>query len=216
MPVFPCCLRREGRPHGHLAARRRDRRPDQASRTAGHDLRAEAHPVELLSLSGQLGAHVRATVSSFGPILLGKVLDPEQDASRSRKRLRSRRLRQSKGRDVQGRRRPRRRRAGHRRGVRESHAHDRRRATHAPDCLRRPLRQEMARSYRPHVRRTSASAASRSFQNVFVRSTSSGPPSQSTCRWTDGSSRRPRGEGPEVRREVHRGPTMARNGRRVR
>ena len=35
----------------------------------------KAHPVELLSLSGALGARVRATVSSFGPILLGKVLD---------------------------------------------------------------------------------------------------------------------------------------------
>jgi uncharacterized protein len=35
----------------------------------------KAHPVELLSLSGALGAQVRATVSSFGPILLGKVLD---------------------------------------------------------------------------------------------------------------------------------------------
>jgi DNA helicase HerA-like ATPase len=34
-----------------------------------------AHPVELLSLSGALGAPVRATVSSFGPLLLGKVLD---------------------------------------------------------------------------------------------------------------------------------------------
>jgi uncharacterized protein len=34
-----------------------------------------AHPVELLSLSGVLGAPVRATVSSFGPLLLGKVLD---------------------------------------------------------------------------------------------------------------------------------------------
>jgi DNA helicase HerA-like ATPase len=34
-----------------------------------------AHPVELLSLSGALGAQVRATISSFGPILLGKVLD---------------------------------------------------------------------------------------------------------------------------------------------
>ncbi len=33
------------------------------------------HPVELLSLSGAIGAQVRATVSSFGPILLGKVLD---------------------------------------------------------------------------------------------------------------------------------------------
>jgi DNA helicase HerA-like ATPase len=34
-----------------------------------------SHPVELLSLSGALGAQVRATVSSFGPTLLGKVLD---------------------------------------------------------------------------------------------------------------------------------------------
>jgi DNA helicase HerA-like ATPase len=34
-----------------------------------------AHPVEFLSLSGALGAQVRATVSSFGPLLLSKVLD---------------------------------------------------------------------------------------------------------------------------------------------
>jgi hypothetical protein len=33
------------------------------------------HPVEYLSLSGNLGAQVRATVHSFGPLLLGKVLD---------------------------------------------------------------------------------------------------------------------------------------------
>ena len=33
------------------------------------------HPVEFLSLTGALGAPVRATVSSFGPLLLGKVLD---------------------------------------------------------------------------------------------------------------------------------------------
>jgi uncharacterized protein len=33
------------------------------------------HPVELLSLSGAQGARVRATVHSFGPLLLGKVLD---------------------------------------------------------------------------------------------------------------------------------------------
>jgi DNA helicase HerA-like ATPase len=32
------------------------------------------HPVEYLSLSGKLGAQVRATVHSFGPLLLGKVL----------------------------------------------------------------------------------------------------------------------------------------------
>jgi len=34
-----------------------------------------SHPVEFLSLSGRLGAQVRATVHSFGPLLLGKVLD---------------------------------------------------------------------------------------------------------------------------------------------
>ena len=36
---------------------------------------AQGHPVEILSLSGITGAHVRASVSSFGPLLLGKVLD---------------------------------------------------------------------------------------------------------------------------------------------
>jgi DNA helicase HerA-like ATPase len=36
---------------------------------------AAGHPVEILSLSGKSGAHVRASVSSFGPLLLGKVLD---------------------------------------------------------------------------------------------------------------------------------------------
>ncbi|MEP6639137.1 MAG: helicase HerA-like domain-containing protein, partial [Chloroflexota bacterium] len=33
------------------------------------------HPVEYLSLSGSLGAQVRASVHSFGPLLLGKVLN---------------------------------------------------------------------------------------------------------------------------------------------
>jgi DNA helicase HerA-like ATPase len=37
--------------------------------------KASGHPVEILSLSGNRGAHVRASVSSFGPLLLGKVLD---------------------------------------------------------------------------------------------------------------------------------------------
>src|SRR5690349_6676615 len=35
----------------------------------------EAFPVEFFSLTGNRGAQVRATVSSFGPVLLGKVLD---------------------------------------------------------------------------------------------------------------------------------------------
>ena len=44
------------------------------------------HPVEYLCLSGKLGAQVRATVHSFGPLLLGKVLttssSPGGDPSR--------------------------------------------------------------------------------------------------------------------------------------
>jgi DNA helicase HerA-like ATPase len=47
----------------------------ERSRQLGITYEPRAHPVELLSLSGALGAQVRATVSSFGPILLGKVLD---------------------------------------------------------------------------------------------------------------------------------------------
>ncbi len=41
----------------------------------GWTFEPSAHPVEFLSLSGMLGAQVRATVHSFGPLLLGKVLD---------------------------------------------------------------------------------------------------------------------------------------------
>ena len=69
--------RRQGRPDRARRPRRR-RQPEgpgalrldrlDASRPAGH-------PVEFLSLSGDLGAPVRATVHSFGPLLLGKVLD---------------------------------------------------------------------------------------------------------------------------------------------
>ena len=41
----------------------------------GWTFEPSGHPVEFLSLSGKLGAQVRATVHSFGPLLLGKVLD---------------------------------------------------------------------------------------------------------------------------------------------
>ena len=41
----------------------------------GWTFAASGHPVEYLSLTGNLGAPVRATVHSFGPLLLGKVLD---------------------------------------------------------------------------------------------------------------------------------------------
>jgi DNA helicase HerA-like ATPase len=41
----------------------------------GATFEASGHPVEFLSLTGKLGAQVRATIHSFGPLLLGKVLD---------------------------------------------------------------------------------------------------------------------------------------------
>jgi DNA helicase HerA-like ATPase len=39
------------------------------------EFQPSGHPVEYLSLSGDLGSPVRATVHSFGPLLLGKVMD---------------------------------------------------------------------------------------------------------------------------------------------
>lgn len=45
------------------------------SQSLGWTFQAAGHPVEFVSLSGKLGAQVRATVHSFGPLLLGKVLD---------------------------------------------------------------------------------------------------------------------------------------------
>ena len=47
----------------------------QRMTSLGLPFEASAHPVEFLSLSGKRGAQVRATVHSFGPLLLGKVLD---------------------------------------------------------------------------------------------------------------------------------------------
>src|SRR6476660_1433586 len=44
-------------------------------KSLGWEFKAAGHPLEVLSLSGKTGAHVRASVSSFGPLLLGKVLD---------------------------------------------------------------------------------------------------------------------------------------------
>ena len=50
--------------------------------TLGWTFQPKGHPIELLSLTGTLGAPIRASVHSFGPLLLGKVLDlnPTQTA----------------------------------------------------------------------------------------------------------------------------------------
>jgi len=45
------------------------------ARETGYNWQASAFPVEFLSLTGAHGAQLRATVSSFGPLLLAKVLD---------------------------------------------------------------------------------------------------------------------------------------------
>ena len=46
----------------------------QRAKETGADWKPAAFPVEFLSLTGRLGAQLRATVSSFGPLLLAKVL----------------------------------------------------------------------------------------------------------------------------------------------
>jgi DNA helicase HerA-like ATPase len=45
------------------------------ARDTGCDWKPAAAPIELVSLTGKLGAQLRATVSSFGPLLLAKVLE---------------------------------------------------------------------------------------------------------------------------------------------
>ena len=51
--------------------------PKVADRCAklGWEMKPAGHPVEFLSLTGKLGVPVRASVHSFGPVLLAKVLD---------------------------------------------------------------------------------------------------------------------------------------------
>jgi len=46
----------------------------QRARDTGFAWKGQSFPLEFLSLSGQRGAQLRATVSSFGPLLLSKVL----------------------------------------------------------------------------------------------------------------------------------------------
>ncbi len=46
----------------------------QRAKETGWDWRPAAYPVEFLSLTGARGAQLRATVSSFGPLLLSKIL----------------------------------------------------------------------------------------------------------------------------------------------
>lgn len=48
---------------------------DERHEAIGLPFIADSSPIEFLSLSGEKGVRLRATVSEFGPILLGKILD---------------------------------------------------------------------------------------------------------------------------------------------
>lgn len=48
---------------------------DERATALGVPFKPTAFPVELYSLSGKLGAQMRATVTEFGPVLLGKILE---------------------------------------------------------------------------------------------------------------------------------------------
>lgn len=48
---------------------------DQRMEQIGLDFQPESFPVEILTLSGQDGVKLRATVSEFGPVLLSRILD---------------------------------------------------------------------------------------------------------------------------------------------
>jgi uncharacterized protein len=73
VPVFVADIK--GDLTGMAAPGTSEPRIAERCQTLAWNFEPRAHPVELLSLSGKLGAQVRATVHSFGPVLLGKVLD---------------------------------------------------------------------------------------------------------------------------------------------
>ncbi|HEX7918273.1 MAG TPA: helicase HerA-like domain-containing protein, partial [Gemmatimonadales bacterium] len=50
-------------------------RVTERATSVGYDWKPAGSPVEFVSLSGKLGVQLRATVSSFGPLLLAKVLE---------------------------------------------------------------------------------------------------------------------------------------------
>ncbi|PTU30374.1 helicase HerA-like domain-containing protein [Stenotrophobium rhamnosiphilum] len=72
VPVFLADVK--GDVSGIAAAGDVSDRTTQRAKETGYNWRGSASPVEFLSLSGKRGAQLRATVSSFGPLLLSKIL----------------------------------------------------------------------------------------------------------------------------------------------
>jgi DNA helicase HerA-like ATPase len=73
VPVFLADMK--GDLSGLGAAGESSDRLAQRARDTGYTWKGASFPVEFLSLTGKNGAQLRATVSSFGPLLLAKVLD---------------------------------------------------------------------------------------------------------------------------------------------
>ena len=73
VPVFVADIK--GDVSGIAAPGESSARVTQRATETGYAWKATSFPAEFLSLTGALGAQLRATVSSFGPILLAKVLD---------------------------------------------------------------------------------------------------------------------------------------------
>ena len=72
VPVFLADIK--GDVSGVAAPGESNVRITERATATGYSWRAAGFPVEFLSLTGTLGAQLRATVSSFGPLLLSKVL----------------------------------------------------------------------------------------------------------------------------------------------
>jgi DNA helicase HerA-like ATPase len=73
VPVFVADIK--GDLSGLAVPGARSPKVDERATAVGIAWEPRGHPTEFVSLTGTTGAQLRATVSSFGPLLLGKVLD---------------------------------------------------------------------------------------------------------------------------------------------
>ncbi len=79
VPVFLADLK--GDLSGIAVAGEPNDRVAQRAKDTGYAWKGAGHPVEFLSLTGRGGAQLRATVSSFGPLLLSRVLELNETQS---------------------------------------------------------------------------------------------------------------------------------------
>ena len=73
VPVFVADIK--GDLSGLAVPGARSPKVDERATAVGIPWEPRGHPTEFVSLTGKTGAQLRATVASFGPLLLGKVLD---------------------------------------------------------------------------------------------------------------------------------------------